>query len=163
MALVGVTLGLGLAPTAAAAADPAQTSWVEALVRDIQATKAPFGMDLALSVSPFVSSLRIPVLPNTELPVGSITPYVSVGATDPSREIGEGYVLPRREVETNRTSQRMDVGAGLSWNLTDRVQLFGEMGFQRSRQQSYSLIGADPGRRDFDGTYVKGGFTIRVP
>ena len=54
----------------------------------------------------------------------------------------------------------MDVGAGLNWTLTDRLQLFGEMGFQRAREQSYSLFGLEGNR---DGTYIKGGFTIRVP
>jgi hypothetical protein len=116
-------------------------------------------IDLSLSGNPFESTVRVPLLPQPERAPGSITPYVSAGTTDPSRT-PDASVLPRRDIETSRSSQRMDVGAGLNWNLTDRVQLFGEMGFQRAREQSYSLFGVDGSR---DGTYVKGGFTIRVP
>ena len=121
---------------------------------------SPFGIDLSLSGNPFESSVRVPLTGSSERPPGSITPYVSAGATDPSRTLGATSTLPPREIEASRTSQRMDVGAGLKWNLTERLQLFGEMGFERAREQSYSLFGADGNR---DGTYVKGGFTIRVP
>jgi hypothetical protein len=167
MALVSATvasiLTLGSQGSTAWAADSADASWGQALLHEIQEQRSPFGVELSLSGSPFESAVRIPVLPHTDLPVGSITPYLSAGVTNPAGTVGEAYVLPRREIETNRASQRMDVGAGLNWFLTDRIQLFGEMGLQKSRQQPYSLIGADPGRRDFEGTYVKGGITIRVP
>jgi hypothetical protein len=116
-------------------------------------------VDLSLSGNPFESSVRVPLLPQGERSPGWITPYVSAGATDPSRNV-DASILPRRDIETSRATQRMDIGAGLNWNLTDRLQLFGEMGFQRARDQSYSLFGIDGNR---DGTYVKGGFTIRIP
>jgi len=132
-------------------------SWVQSAIRDL---RDPFGIELSLSGNPFESSVRIPLLGHPGPPAGSLTPYVSAGATDPSRILDGSSVLSRRDLEASRASQRMDIGAGLNWNLTDRLQLFGEMGFQRAREQSYSLFGLDGNR---DGTYVKGGFTIRAP
>jgi hypothetical protein len=149
-----------LALAALALASPAgagDTAWAQTVVRDIN---APFGIDLSLSGNPFESNVRIPLLGRPDGAGGSLTPYVSAGATDPTRSLDTSRVLPRRDIEANRTSQRTDVGAGLNWNLTDRLQLFGEMGFQRAREQSYSLFGLEGNR---DGSYVKGGVTIRVP
>jgi hypothetical protein len=121
----------------------------------------PFGVDLSLSSNPFHSGVRLPLVSPAERPGGGITPYLSAGATDPTRNLDAAASdLSRREIEASRSSQRMDVGAGLNWNLTDRLQLFGELGFQRAREQSYSLFGTGANR---DGTYIKGGVTIRVP
>ena len=134
----------------------ADDEWVQSAFRDL---KNPFGIELSLSGNPFESNIRIP-LTGRGVPSGSLTPYISAGATDPSRAPDAATALSARGLEASRTSQRMDIGAGLNWNLTDRVQLFGELGFQRSREQSYSLFGIEGNR---DGTYVKGGLTIRVP
>jgi hypothetical protein len=84
---------------------------------------------------------------------------VSAGATDPTRNFDAVSGLLGRDVEASRGSQRLDVGAGLNWNLTDQLKLFGEVGFQRAREHSYSLFGLEGNR---DGTYLKGGLTIRV-
>ena len=155
----GIAAGLWTL-AALALASPAgagDTAWAPTVVRDVN---APFGIDLSLSGNPFESSVRIPLLGRPDGAVGSLMPYVSAGTTDPTRSLDALPILPRRDIEANRTSQRMDVGAGLNWHRNDRLQLFGEMGFQRAREQSYSLFGLEGNR---DGTYVKGGFTIRVP
>jgi hypothetical protein len=122
---------------------------------------APFGVDLSLSSNPFHAGVRLPLVNPAERPAGGLTPYLSAGATDSARNLdATAPDLSRREIEASRASQRMDVGAGLNWNLTERFQLFGELGFQRAREQSYSLFGTGANR---DGTYIKGGVTIRVP
>ena len=134
----------------------ADAAWVQTIVRDLN---APFGIDLSLSGSPFASSVRIPLGHQDEV-AGGLIPYVSAGATDPTRNLNAAPGLLGRDIEALRTSQRLDVGAGLNWYLSERLQVFGEMGFQRAREQSYSPFGLEGGR---DGTYVKGGITIRVP
>jgi hypothetical protein len=151
----GLAILISLTLTSSAGAGDA--AWTQAVVQDLS---APFGIDLSLSGNPFESSVRIPLLGRPEAGRSTLTPYVSAGATDPTRGVDPSPVLPRRDIEANRTSQRIDLGTGLNWNLSDRLQLFGEMGFQRAREQSYSVFGLEGHR---DGTYVKGGFTIRVP
>ena len=143
-----------VATTPASARAAGDGAWVQAIVRDLD---APFGIDLSLSGNPFESTVRIPLGRPGE--ASGLTPYVSAGATDPARSLDVGPGLLGRDIEASRNSQRLDLGAGLSWNLTDRLRLFGEMGFQRARDQSYSLFGLEGNR---DGTYIKGGLTIRV-
>jgi hypothetical protein len=113
----------------ASTADAGDGAWVETIVRDLN---APFGVDLSLSGNPFASSVRIPLGRHDEA-VGTLTPYVSAGATDPTRNFDAVSGLLGRDVEASRGSQRLDVGAGLNWNLTDQLKLFGEVGFQRAR------------------------------
>ena len=122
----------------ASPADAGDGAWVQTIVRDLT---APFGVDLSLSGNPFASSVRIPFGRHDEA-VGTLTPYVSAGATDSARNLDATPGLLGRDVEASRGSQRLDVGAGLNWNLTDQLKLFGEVGFQRAREQSYSLFGS---------------------
>jgi hypothetical protein len=53
------------------------------------------------------------------------------------------------------------VGAGLSWHLSDRFELFGEYQLLNMGGGRNASTEGPPGRRDLDAPSLKGGLSIR--
>ena len=89
---------------------------------------------------------------------GRARPYAAVGPrVHTDVEAPSGLAVPMRE--TDQFAQGVGVGAGMSWHLSDRLELFGEyklldMG-GRGRQDDAL------GRRDVETPGLKGGLSIR--
>jgi hypothetical protein len=70
-----------------------------------------------------------------------------------------GLAVPDREALTD-LSHGLGLGAGFSWRLSDRLDLFGEYLFRA--QPGGGVPGTSPVLRpDVEGTGLKGGFSIR--
>jgi len=116
-------------------------------------------LGLTLLDKPDDTFVRLPLAPQRWSLLGRIQPYASLSprAYAPAEE-ATGLAMPIRE--TDALSKGVDVGAGMSWHLSDRFELFGEyqllnMG-GRNAQPDVPL-----GRRDLDAPSLKGGFSIR--
>lgn len=116
-------------------------------------------LGITLLAKPDDTFVRLPLAPQRWSLFGRIQPYASLSprAPAPAEEV-TGLAAPIRE--TDALSKGVDVGAGVSWHLSDRFELFGEyqllnMG-GRNAQPDVPL-----GRRDLDAPSLKGGFSIR--
>jgi hypothetical protein len=134
----------------AGAGDPRDQTVLNSVVKDLGIT---------LLAKPDDSFLRVPLAPQRWSLFGRLQPYASLSprAHAPADEM-TGLAAPIRE--TDALSKGVDVGAGVSWHLSDRFELFGEyqvlnMG-GRNAQPDVPL-----GRRDLDAPSLKGGFSIR--
>jgi hypothetical protein len=108
------------------------------------------------------STLRVPLSRDDSRAAARLLPYLSVGSTFPS---DDPRSAPTSVYEDLRSPTRrgMDVGAGLSWRLGERVELFGEYRFLRVNPDPTEAIGGGVLRRDVEGPYLKGGFSIKLP
>ena len=147
--LAAVLAGLVWAPLAGAE-DPRDQTVLDSAVKDL---------GLTLLAKPDDTFVRLPLAPQRWSLFGRMQPYASLSprAHAPAEEVN-GLAAPIRE--TDALSKGVDVGAGLSWHLSDRFELFGEyqllnMG-GRNAQPDVPI-----GRRDLDAPSLKGGFSIR--
>ena len=147
--VAAVLAGLIGAPPAGAG-DPRDQTVLDSVVKDLGIT---------LSAKPDDTFVRLPLAPQRWSLFGRMQPYASLSPrTQAPAEEPTGLTAPIRE--TDALSKGVDVGAGLSWHLSDRFELFGEyqlltMG-GRNAQPDVPL-----GRRDLDAPSLKGGFSIR--
>jgi hypothetical protein len=101
---------------------PADKALLDAMVRD-------FGLSLSRADD---SSLRVPLTPK-DWSFNGLRPYAALG-TRTLRPVTDGLIglaLPSRE-STDEFSHGLGVGAGLEWQLTGRLGLFGEYLFQKT-------------------------------
>jgi hypothetical protein len=147
--VAGVLAGLVWAPLAGAE-DPRDQTVLDSVVRDL---------GLTLLAKPDDTFIRLPLAPQRWSLFGRMQPYASLSprAQAPNEEV-TGLTAPIRERDA--LSKGVDMGAGVSWHLSDRLELFGEyqllnMG-GRNTQPDVPL-----GRRDLDAPSLKGGFSIR--
>jgi hypothetical protein len=147
--LAAVLAGLVWAPLAGAG-DPRDQTVLDSVVKDL---------GLTLLAKPDDTFVRLPLAPQRWSLFGRMQPYASLSprAHAPAEEV-TGLAAPIRE--TDALSKGVDVGAGVSWHLSDRFELFGEyqllnMG-GRNAQPDVPI-----GRRDLDTPSLKGGFSIR--
>ena len=117
--------------------------------------------DLGISLlsKPENTMLRLPLAPGNWSLFGRVKPYASLGPRVYTQaEEPTALAVPLRE--TDDFAKGIGVGAGLSWHLTDRLELFGEYQFLnmggRGAQSEGTL-----GRRDLETPGLKGGFSIR--
>jgi hypothetical protein len=126
---------------------------------------SPFDtLDLSVVRDGTESTLRVPLAPRDDARAASrIVPYLSVGssflvggdAREGSATLYEDTVRAQRK--------GMDVGAGLAWRISNRLELFGEYRFLRMNPDPAESVGAGFLHRDVDGPFLKGGFQIRLP
>jgi hypothetical protein len=147
--VAAVLTGLVWTPLAGAG-DPRDQTVLDSVVKDLGIT---------LLAKPDDTFVRLPLAPQRWSLFGRIQPYASLSprAQAPAEEV-TGLAAPTRE--TDVLSKGVDVGAGLSWHLSDRFQLFGEYQLLnlggRNAQAEFSL-----GWRDLGTPSLKAGFSIR--
>jgi hypothetical protein len=88
---------------------------------------------------------------------GWLLPYFSLGSHGLLDDPGEEPSRAPRYHSRADPSLRLDMGAGLSLRLFDRLHLYGEYRFFQSRPAGGSLEGP---RRESDGPALRGGFAI---
>jgi hypothetical protein len=120
-------------------------------------------LDLSVVRDGSESTLRVPLAVREDnRPQRRLVPYLAVGAsflTDSSiRDSGVPY-----EDASRAQRSGMDMGAGLAWKLSNRLELFGEYRFLRMNPDPAGAGGTGILHRDTDGPFLKGGFTIRLP
>jgi hypothetical protein len=147
--VAAVLAGLFWAPPAGAG-DARDQTVLDSVVKDLGIT---------LLTKPDDTFVRVPLAPQRWSLFGRMQPYASLSprAHAPAEEL-TGLAAPIRE--TDALSKGVDVGAGVSWHLSDRFELFGEyqllnMGGRNAQPD------APLGRHDFDAPSLKGGFSIR--
>ena len=125
----------------------------------------PFaGIDLSVDRDGAERSLRVPLASREDRrALGRVVvPYLSVGATTQAdSSIRDNTVLYENVARGQRSG--MDMGAGLAWKLSERMELFGEYRFLRMNPDPAEAVGSGVLHRDVDGPLLKGGFTIRLP
>jgi hypothetical protein len=144
-----VLAGLVWAP-AAGAGDARDQTVLDSVVKDLGIT---------LSAKPEDTFVRLPLAPQRWSLFGRVQPYASLSprAHAPAEEV-TGLAAPIRETDT--LSKGVDVGAGVSWHLSDRFELFGE--YQLLNMGGGNAQADVPlGRRDLDAPSLKAGFSIR--
>jgi hypothetical protein len=159
--------GLAALPSAGASAGSASLEGLSFLDPVPAASTSPTFLDtLDLSVvrDGTESTLRVPLAPRDDARAASrIVPYLSVG----SSFIVDGDARDRAATlyeDTVRAQRKsMDVGAGLAWRISNRLELFGEYRFLRMSPDPAESIGGGLLHRDVDGPFLKGGFQIRLP
>lgn len=147
--VAAVLTGLVWAPPAGAG-DPRDQTVLDSVVKDL---------GLTLSVKPEDTFVRLPLAPQRWSLFGRIQPYASLSprAQAPAEEV-TGLTAPIRETDT--LSKGVDVGAGLSWHLSHRFELFGE--YQLLNMGGRNAPTEGPlGRRDLDTPSLKAGFSLR--
>ena len=110
-----VLAGLVWAPPAGAE-DPRDQTVLDTVVKDLGIT---------LLAKPDDAFVRLPLAPQRWSLFGRMQPYASLSPRvhAPAEEV-TGLAAPIRE--TDALSKGVDVGAGVSWHLSDRFELFGE-------------------------------------
>jgi hypothetical protein len=117
--------------------------------------------DLGISLlsKPENTMLKLPLAPGNWSLFGRVQPYASLGPRAHTQvEEPTGLSAPLRE--TDDFAKGVGVGAGLSWHLTDRLELFGEYQLLNMGGRGVQSEGA-LGRRDLDTPGLKGGFSFR--
>ena len=88
---------------------------------------------------------------------GRLLPYFSLGSHGLLDEPGEDPSRAPRYRSLTDPSPRLDMGAGLTLRLFDRLHLYGEYRFVQSRPAAGAFEGP---RRESDGPALRGGFAI---
>src|SRR5262249_1336733 len=115
--------------------------------------------DLGLSLSRS-NDLTVPLAPG-EWTLGGLRPYATISPRvwRPVSEGLTGLATPDRETETE-LGHGLGLGAGVSWRLSNRVDLFGQYLFRAN--PSGGVAPTNPTLRpDLDAPGLKGGFSIR--
>jgi hypothetical protein len=149
---VAVILAAALAARPAGAADVAEKSVLDGLVKDL---------GLGLLRRPEDSTVRLPLAPGGFGLLGRVQPYASVSprVVTAGADDATGLTAPIRE-PADDLSKGVGVGAGLIWRLSDRLELFGQYQLLSVRGRAAQPDGA-LGRRDVDNPGMKGGLSIR--
>ena len=116
-------------------------------------------LGLTLLDKPDDTFVRLPLAPQRWSLFGRMQPYASLSprAHAPADEMS-GLAAPIRE--TDALSKGVDVGAGMSWHLSDRFELFGEYQLLNMGGRNAPTEGS-LGRRDLDAPSLKAGFSLR--
>ena len=129
----------------AGATGPAAAAWYD----DLDLTLLPRGPE---------EPLRLTVPGSGSQLGGRLLPYFSLGSHGLVDEPAEEPTrAPHYHNLTDPTAPRVDMGAGLTLRLFDRVHLFGEYRFFQSRPAGPSFEGP---RRESDSPTLRGGFSI---
>ena len=147
--LAAVLAGHVWAPLAGAG-DVRDQTVLDSVVKDL---------GLTLLAKPDDTFVRLPLAPQQWSLFGRMQPYASMSprARAPAEEV-TGLAAPIRE--TDALSKGVEVGAGVSWHLSDRLELFGE--YQLLNMGGRNAQPDGPlGRRDLDAPSLKGGFSFR--
>jgi hypothetical protein len=148
--LVAVALGGVVSVLPAGAADVRDQTVLDTVVKDL---------GLTLLNKPDDASVRLPLAPQRWSLFGRMQPYASLSPrVQALPEDVAGLAAPIRERDT--FSKGVDVGAGLSWHLSDRFELFGEYQLLNTGPRNAQPDGST-GRRDLEAPSLKGGFSIR--
>src|SRR5580765_2936128 len=112
--VAAVLVGLVWGPPAGAE-PPRDQTVLDGVVKDL---------GLTLLAKPEETFVRLPLAPQRWSLFGRLQPYASLSSRvyAPGDEV-TGLAAPIRE--TDVLSKGVEVGAGLSWHLSDRLQLFG--------------------------------------
>lgn len=155
--------GLAAGPALAAPESLLGLSFLDPVAAAAPAPSLLGGLDLSVARDGSESTLRVPLSRDDSRSVARFLPYLSVGSTFPAD--GDPRSAPGSVYENLRDPARrgMDVGAGVSWRVGERVELFGEYRFLRVNPDPTEAIGGGLLRRDVEGPYLKGGFSIRLP
>ena len=134
----------------AGAGDARDQTVLDSVVKDLGIT---------LLAKPDDAFVRLPLAPQRWSLFGRMQPYASLSPrAHTAMEEVTGLAAPIRE--TDALSKGVDVGAGVSWHLSDRFELFGE--YQLLNMGGRNAQPEGPlGRRDLDTPSLKGGFSIR--
>ena len=134
----------------AGAQSPRDQTVLDTVVKDLGIT---------LLAKPDSVAVRLPLAPQRWSFFGRMQPYASLSPRvhAPTEEL-TGLTAPLRE--TDAFSKGADVGAGVSWHLSERFELFGE--YQLLNMGGRNAQPENPlRRRDLDAPTLKGGFSIR--
>lgn len=117
-------------------------------------------LHLSLSAKPEETTLRLPLSPQQWSFFKGVQPYaaVSPSVVRPVTEGGAGLAAPGRE-PTEEPWKGLGLGAGVTWRLSDRVDLFGQYLFT-TLPGAAAPTGSPFMRREIDNPGVKGGFSI---
>jgi len=138
------------AAPALTSAPPPDKSFLDALARDL-------GLSLSRSSD---LNVTLPLTP-THWTLGGLRPYAALSPRV-WRPVSEGLTgLATQERETDADlSHGLGLGAGITWRLSDRVDLFGQYLFHAN--PAGSVPASNPTLRpDLDSPGLKGGFSIR--
>lgn len=150
MLLVAAVLAAVVWAPPAGAQTPRDQTVLDSVVKDLGIT---------LLAKPDETFVRLPLAPQRWSLFGRMQPYASLSPRThaPAEEVA-GLAAPIRE--TDALSKGIDVGAGVSWHLSDRFELFGE--YQLLNMGGRNAQAENPlGRRDLDAPGLRGGFSIR--
>jgi len=128
----------------AGGAGPAAAAWYD----DLDLTLLPRGPD---------EPLRLAVPASPPQLGGRLLPYVSLGSHGLLDEPSEDPSRAPHYRSLTDPSPRLDMGAGLTLRLFDRLHLYGEYRFFQSRPAAGALEGP---QRESDGPALRGGFAI---
>jgi len=128
---------------------PAEGNPLRALAEDL---------GLSLFTGPLTRTLRVPLTPRETAPVGTVQPYAAVTPRGLGTGTDEG-ASPTGSQAPEVPDPAVDMGAGLRWQFSERVELFGE----------YRLLQLKPGpsgggtgpRPGLEEPEIKGGFSVR--
>ena len=133
-------------------AGAADTTALDGLVKDL---------GMSFLSKPADGTVRLPLSPGGNGLLGRVQPYASVSPrviTVTADEV-TGLAAPIRE-PAGDLSKGVGVGAGVSWHLSDRLELFGQ--YQLLSVNGRGTRTESPlGRRDIDNPGMKGGLSIR--
>jgi hypothetical protein len=144
------TPSLGDAVAIPASPVPADRALLDAMVKDL-------GLSLSHSGE---NGLRVPLTPK-EWSFNGVRPYAALSARvlKPVDDLA-GLATPSRE-STDDLSHGLGLGAGLQWQLSDRLGLFGEYLFLATPRAGVSSS-TPTLRPDAEGTAgLRGGFSLR--
>jgi hypothetical protein len=120
-------------------------------------------LDLSVVRDGAESTLRVPLAGREDNRSQSrFVPYLAVGASFLTDSSVRDSSVPYEDASRAQRSG-MDMGAGLAWKLSNRLELFGEYRFLRMNPDPAGAVGSGILHRDTDGPFLKGGFTIRLP
>jgi hypothetical protein len=164
--MAGVLLALTPLPLSAGWLEESGLSFIDAPKTADVAPSFLSNLDLSLVRDGTESALRVPLGPAEDARdtarFARFMPYLSVGASLFTPESGRDAASPLYE-DARNPRKGMEVGAGLTWKLFERVELFGEYRFLHVNPDPAESAGAGMFRRDLDGPTLKGGINIRLP
>ncbi|HTK92332.1 MAG TPA: hypothetical protein VL948_19025 [Verrucomicrobiae bacterium] len=120
-------------------------------------------LDLSVVRDGSERTLRVPLASRDESrAIGRLVPYLSLGSSFLSDSSIRDSGVPYEDMSRAQKSG-MDMGAGVAVKVSKRMELFGEYRFMRMNPDPTEAVGGGVLRRDVDGPYLKGGFSITLP
>ena len=120
-------------------------------------------LDLSVVREGSESTLRVPLAGREDnRPERRLIPYLTVGSSFLTDSSIRDSAVPYEDA-TRQQQSGMDMGAGLAWKVSKRLELFGEYRFLRMNPDPTGPAGGGVLHRDTDGPFLKGGFSIRLP
>jgi len=164
--LAGAILALTAPPASAGWLEDSGLSFIDP-PKAADSTPSPFSyLDISVVRDGTESALRMPLAPGEDARdsarFGRFVPYVSVGASLLEQETGRDATGPPFE-DARNPRKGVEIGAGVTWKLFERVELFGEYRFLNVNPDPAESASTGLFRRDLDGPTLKGGINIRLP